>query len=584
MEETDDFTNQLNKAEATKQPLKIAIQSLISLERSQKLDLLIHLISNLSQSLVLCGPAGIGKTKLLDIIQERKVDSWHICRIKATQELSFEAVCHLIVASIKQDYAELKHYDLAEMLDHFEQNKLKLVVVIDDAGELVPGLITTLCQYALANPVLRIVFVLTQDELYIKKSSDKAIDDCHFIELPPLTEKQCGEFLQNLSGKPDAIVSFNAISPALVEKIYQETHGIPGKIMAILPNLSNYVPISTSRWVLSSVLIVLSFVGVIGYISWNDSVEEQRDMIAPIYKEKTIPPAVLNQKNNILETDVTVLRTTPSIPSINQFPQNFVDNPKKQEQQFARASKEQIVATQAGEDSTQMIVAEKNRIDLFFSPKEMVAASSTSEALGDEEVSEPAIDKKLDEKNVDIVIAQAAANDVANEEVNVGATVNEDKMEHQQKDQQISADPEKEISGLEQPKPSVIADQGKEEEISVSKAENAPITVNKMAVMKTAQQKDDAEWVLSQPSRNYTLQLMVLSSYDSVKKLRHKFSQLDHALKYVSQQEKNKQKYIILYGSFTSLAQAKTAQKTLPKTLQQAWSRRFRGLQKKIKN
>jgi DamX protein len=461
---------------------------------------------------------------------------------------------------------------------------LKLVVVIDDAGELVPGLITTLCQYALANPVLRIVFVLTQDELYIKKSSDKAIDDCHFIELPPLTEKQCGEFLQNLSGKPDAIVSFNAISPALVEKIYQETHGIPGKIMAILPNLSNYVPISTSRWALLSVLIVLSFVGVIGYISWNDSVEEQRDLIAPIYKEKTRPPAVLNQKNNIRETDGTALRTTPSMPSINQFPQNFVDNPNKQEQQFARASKEQIVATQAAEDSKQMIVAEKSRIDLFVSPKEMVEASSTSEAFRDEEVSEPAIDKKVDEKNVDIVIAQSAANDVANEEVHVGATVNEDKKENQQKDQQISTDPEKEISGLEQPKPSVIADQGKEEEKSVSNAENAPITVNKKAVMKTAQQKDDAEWVLSQPSRNYTLQLMVLSSYDSVKKLRHKFSQLDHALKYVSQQEKNKQKYIILYGSFTSLAQAKTAQKTLPKTLQQAWFRRFRGLQKKIKN
>ena len=39
--------------------------ALITLERFQKLDLLIHLITNLKSSLVLCGPKGIGKTRLL---------------------------------------------------------------------------------------------------------------------------------------------------------------------------------------------------------------------------------------------------------------------------------------------------------------------------------------------------------------------------------------------------------------------------------------------------------------------------------------------------------------------------------------
>ncbi len=213
MDETDTSNHQNS---GTRRPADSARQALITLERSQKLDLLIHLLTNLQQPLVLCGPEGIGKTTLLDILRAREIASWHICSIKATSQLSFERVQQLLVESAKQANPDLKHYQLPEILEHFTQNKEKLVVLLDAAGELVPGMITALYQFAAANPVLRFVFVLTPDQLHIKSSSDKVIEDCHFIELPPLTEQQCGEFLQNLSSKPGAAVSFNAISPAMV--------------------------------------------------------------------------------------------------------------------------------------------------------------------------------------------------------------------------------------------------------------------------------------------------------------------------------------------------------------------------------
>ena len=56
--------------------------------------------------------------------------------------------------------------------------------------------------YAAKNPVLRVVFVLTHDDLDVKITSDSAIDDCHLIEIPSLSEKQCGDFLQYLATKP----------------------------------------------------------------------------------------------------------------------------------------------------------------------------------------------------------------------------------------------------------------------------------------------------------------------------------------------------------------------------------------------
>ena len=592
MVETDEFINQLDKVEATKQPPKTSIQSLISLERSQKLDLLIHLISNLHQSLVLCGPEEIGKTTLLNILQQRKVDSWHICRIEATPNLSFERVHQLIVDSIKQDYPELKHYDLAEMLDHFEKSNLKLVVAMDDSGELVPGMITTLCQFAVANPVLRIVFVLTQDELHIKKSSDKAIDDCHFIEMPPLTEKQCGEFLQNLSGKPDAVVPFNAISPAMVEKIYQETHGIPGKIMTILPNLSNYVPVSTSKWVLSSVIVVVLLVGVAGFYMWNSSFVDQPVIITHTTNEKTILSAGINQISDLHEAKEVVARAKSKRPLKKQFPKEIVINPDKLDQQPVKAAEEKAVQIQSAVVDTQTVVAEENRNGLAMPWEEIGEDSSIRKELVAEKPSEPAVEKKssdfneiiLKEKDVEIVVKQPAINDSVVEQEKVEVAVSEDINNLQEEKQPASADVEKKAIELKQSEAPSIAGQEAVIEKPLSKPETSSTSTKEQDVIKLAHQNDDAGWVISQPPRNYTLQLMVLSSHDSAKKLLRKYSQLEYALKYLILQGKNKQRYIILYGSFASTAQARKAQKSLPQALQKIWMRRFSGLQKKIKN
>jgi DamX protein len=109
--------------------------------------------------------------------------------------------------------------------------------MIDDAGRLAPGLINKLIDYAADHPVLRVIFVLTHDELYVKNGSDAAIDDCHLIEIPPLSEKQCGVFLQYLAAKPRSRLAFNAINDDMIEALYHETHGLPGRIISELPGL-----------------------------------------------------------------------------------------------------------------------------------------------------------------------------------------------------------------------------------------------------------------------------------------------------------------------------------------------------------
>ncbi|MGZ8237125.1 MAG: AAA family ATPase [Methylobacter sp.] len=205
---------------------------MITKERTQKLDLLIHLLSNLTQALVVCGPEGIGKTTLLKILQERKTESWRYCLIQGNATVSFEAVQEQL---FRAQSVQSSSTAAGRSASQYKQ----VVLIIDNAGALVPGLTAAIIQYAAASPALRVVFALTHDELQVKRVSDRAIDDCHIVEIPSLSEKQCGDFLQHLSTKPYANVSFKAIGDNMVTHIYRETHGIPGRIIAEISGLSS---------------------------------------------------------------------------------------------------------------------------------------------------------------------------------------------------------------------------------------------------------------------------------------------------------------------------------------------------------
>ncbi len=102
MVENDTFTYHVKKP-LIDQKSRV-IHSLITQERTRKLELLIHLISNSRQALVVCGPEGIGKSTLLKILQERKVESWLYCLVQGNADLSFEKIQEQIAQAIKQDF------------------------------------------------------------------------------------------------------------------------------------------------------------------------------------------------------------------------------------------------------------------------------------------------------------------------------------------------------------------------------------------------------------------------------------------------------------------------------------------------
>lgn len=206
--------------------------SLITQERTEKLELLIHLLGNSTSPIVLCGSKGVGKTTLLTVFQHQLNQSWQMCLMKGRADLTVEQMEAQLIATIPH----------TQTVEHFfallaEQDK-KIVLIIENAGRLAPYLISTLIDYAAQHPLLKIIFVLTHDDLAIKACSDSAIEDCHIIEIKPLSEAQCGDFLQHLALKSTLKIPLHSITDGMIASLYQQTHGIPAKIIAQLPMLS----------------------------------------------------------------------------------------------------------------------------------------------------------------------------------------------------------------------------------------------------------------------------------------------------------------------------------------------------------
>lgn len=294
MEEIDTLTYHVRRVSPSQD--KVDEQFLITQERIQKLDLLMHLLANLTQALVVCGPEGIGKTTLLKVLQDRKVSSWSYCPLQGNSELSFEKILGLIASGINQE-KQKSDRPLSALLAHYESQNKKIILMIDDAGVLVPGLITTLIQYAAANPVLRLILVLTHDDLYLKNGTDRIIEECHFVEIPPLSEKQCGVFLQNLAAKPFAKIAFNSINEGFIEKIYRETHGIPGRIIADLPDIASSKPVQNPTLML--VFAVTALIAIAFFIQWfsasNKDIAE-KPAIKSVQKSTKLEPVTSQPK------------------------------------------------------------------------------------------------------------------------------------------------------------------------------------------------------------------------------------------------------------------------------------------------
>ena len=532
--------------------------SLITLERSQKLDLLIHLITNLKQSLVVCGSSGIGKTTMLDELKTRKKDDWFVIDIQATANLSLESFQHQLFRFLILNYSEYDGQELSVTLAILAKENKKVVVIMDDSSLLVPNLISTLIQYATTNECLRIIFSLTHDDLEIKKTTDQLIDECHYIDIPPLTEKQCGIFLRNQSVQRDVAVSLSEVNESLVRRIYHETHGVPGKIISELPMLSRKTKQADYKWMGAIVFIAAMVTGGIGYLIFDE--DDSKKNVSKVVEGKiNYQVASKNERKFKISPQV--------ISSVNK--DNSIHKVKLDEEIEMLDLKNK---------------AQKKDIPIIFSNKNNLGAERKSKNLFEDfgnnklELSKNDVEIKLPKENKKIPIVVSSTK-IDKRIGNTKAKVEPQQLDNDNKPLEKVEKINVVNRKIKKSEPIVrpVSDQKNKKGNPVIEFDKGKKIEKKI---KSNAKKDDRAWILKQPKDFYTMQLMVLSSRDSAVKFLKKNKKLKDKLKFFKLSGKSK--YVVLYGSFKDAQKLYKEMEPLPEIFKKAWVRKFSKIQKTI--
>lgn len=486
---------------------------LLSPDRAQKFDLLIHLITNLQQSLIICGPEGIGKSTLIKALQDSHNDIWPICRVQGSSALSFESVITQLSQFLNLSSATIR-FDLSSLRAFCE--KQKVVLAIDDAGELVPGLIGELIDFSDSLPGLRLVFAMDSEHLPDKTESDHAVEACHFIELPPLNQRQCFEYLQNLSVQPGSALSFNAINDALAEELYRKTDGIPGKLLAQLPKLSQYQSRQNLRlgvWGSLAVIVIASVFAIRSFLPADtdeaatariDEPAQTETEAMPSVSETAAPPPTIESSE-----EASPAPSTTDEPSPIEPPLLTTEPPEAAGGEPENDLSAPLDATTPAPDLVSVLAPE--------SKEPQVPALTAAPEIPAQEPppapKKPAPTETLTPKQTEL------------------------------------ASP---------PKPSLAAP----------------------SKTKTESDTGDLEWIQAQPASNYTVQLMVLSYKNSVDRFMKKHAEYRDELKYYTIGKSGQEKYVLIYGSFQSATDALNSKSTMPDEFNKGIVKRFKLIQR----
>jgi DamX protein len=594
MLDNDEFTYSYQKRPGPAMDNRQAERALITVDRSQKLDLLIHLLTNLQQSLIVCGPEDIGKTTLLKTFENGHKDIWPICFVQGSSALSFESVVSQLSRFLNLSNSSV-NFDLSSLRAFC--SKQKVVLIIDDAGDLMPGLLGELMDFADSLSGLRLVFALNNDALQARTASESAINDCHFIEVPPLNQRQCLEYLQNLSAQPNSPISFAAVTDALVESMYRKTLGVPGKILAEFPKLKHAKGPQTSKvglWLGIVGIVVATGLAVRAFLpaelfeqSGVDKVAEPIQAInepavttpPAIPVEQTLPAesAAAPVTDSLAEPELpeAVAATQPETIELSKAPKEVLTNLAP-----SKSKVEPVVQKDARQEQNQETPLHTLK---GINPEHVEVLNPQSPKLAEKpsppkpvEINQPVVNPpqiplvaKVEPVIAPVVVPTLPVVPVvkAGPEVLPMAVVPETGLQVQAKPAENKPAEVKAVEAkpIEKPAPVVPS-----KPAANAKPESAATTAD----------AGDHEWIMAQPGNNYTVQVMVLSSKDSVNRFMRKHAELRSDLKFYPIGKEGQEKYAIIYGSFATPIEALNQKSDMPAEFTNGLVKRMKQVQR----
>ncbi|MCB1849590.1 MAG: AAA family ATPase [Gammaproteobacteria bacterium] len=213
-------------------------QLMVTVALQQRLDLVRHLAFNSERVPLLRGMHGVGKSSLIDLLQQQAPADWDTCRIDATPMLQPEQLLYRLCQafSAPQGCTDSVERLIAHLTGVVQKGRLP-VILVDDAEQLPVTsleLLFTLCS-AGADPAKKPALILCAtpdiDNLLEALNSRISSRQPQILELLPFDRVDSDHLVRHLL---NTIVAqgrqFPPPSEAQYEKIFRASGGFPGEI------------------------------------------------------------------------------------------------------------------------------------------------------------------------------------------------------------------------------------------------------------------------------------------------------------------------------------------------------------------
>lgn len=574
MEDNELFSAAINHSSFDEEGLDVL--PLITKERTQRFELLLHLIPNLKQHIILLGASGIGKTLLLDMLYDIDSEAWQCCFVQGNADLSFETV----EAQLSKTMLRNKHASLDGALQMFREQHKKIVLIIDDAGLLVPGLMTTLIEYAASQSAIKLIFSLTPEARNNHRKTDKALDDCYLLELPKLSKRQCAYFLRHLAAKPRTYSAI-PIDEKLLDKLYRDTHGIPAKLISDFTKLSRKNENDHLKWVAGFIGLVFLAAAINQAVRYFNEETVDEIAVSPVEKIEAVKSEPVEKMPAVQAEKVPESQAKPEQDIV--IPEFKLDIEQKLNSTTPVTPQSETVAPPVEKTPESVPASEPAKTEAEkVEPDKTSVPQTTPEvktiAPQTESIPEPAKTNVEPEKVVEPVVAFpkiAPAKGMKIQPLPEKETIKAVPISTPEV-KKVNVEPVKKVEIKPVEKPAAV------KKPVVEKIESVKIEpVKKVELKSTPEVKETAkidtkiEPVLPPDIKRYALQLITLSSEAAVQAFQKKHADMAKNTRVVKSGTPEQPRFGVIYGGFSSSEEAAKAREKLPAEFANALPRKM---------
>lgn len=540
-------------------------------ESSQRLSLLVHMTQYSDMVLMVLGEQGMGKSTLLQSYIKSAHDNWHICRINANTMMDKDQLLFRIAEDFGLEFLPADSAELQEMLydkmTQLHQNDVLPVIIIDDAHELPVDAVTQLFIMAeiKAGDVTMVHIVLfaePQIEKTINASNARKIRERigHNFELAPFDEADTAEYIISrmaIAGLREE----NPFSAKVIRQIHKQSDGNPARI-----NELAHIALDETQ----------------------DGIERGNE---PVYDE----PDEFELKSDSPFTPLRIFAVLliATIAGLGLWYQDQINQIFNGPQQGDPTTAEQTIDETATPAESPFARLKEKMIDLRQDKKAQTNQSpsdtmTTPPRLS--QIEDPAIAAQLAN------VSEALPSPVIERIEPASLLASTDKQTITLHGKNFTVDTSVTLSWSSNkkrlPKSRVKLDSDKKMIIELAtgmKPDTWTVMVNhpdgntSSAEFKVSAAKSNSQtaeqWVQSQPTKNLTLQMLGSHSLPPIQKYIDQHQLNDQAMVYKTT-HKNKDWYVLLYGSFAKPQQAQAVIEHLPLSARgnKPWVRSFASI------